>query len=104
MAWTEKMTEMAIQLFDQGLSAAVAVQRLNGAFKCELTRNSVIGKWFRLGLFRRGQRIARARKPRTGVFPPSPDPSMPAALARRVNNLRRLHLEMDKAAAPALPE
>lgn len=102
--WSEAMTEMAIKLFDEGHSAGITMQRINAAFGSELTRNSVMGKWFRMGLLRQGQRIARARKPRTGVFPPAPDPAMPAALARRVNNLRRLHLEMDKAAAPPLPE
>jgi hypothetical protein len=104
MAWTEKMTEMAIQLFDQGLSATATMRMINETHRSELTRNAVIGKWFRMGMFRMGPRIARERKPRTNLFPPPPCPQMPAALARRVNNLRRLHLEMDKAAAPPLPE
>lgn len=105
MAWTKETTEMVIDLFEKGLSASVAATRINGAFGTKFTRNSVIGKWFRMGLFRAGQRPKSGPKPKqkTNLFPPVPYDGMPSRLAQRVNTLRKLHLEMQAVVAPPLP-
>ncbi len=55
-AWPSKMTELAIKLFDEGMTASQAAQRIAEAFGAHITRNSVIGKWSRLGLTRMEKR------------------------------------------------
>ena len=59
--WTEAMVDMALYLHRKGHSSGSAARVLNQAFGTELTRNSVIGKWSRLGLSRDQTTISATR-------------------------------------------
>ena len=97
--WNENETEYAMKHWREGKSAAEVARLLNAAFGTNRTRNSVIGKVFRLGESR--PEPAKARKPRktrSGVvrvrmakvrpvpkvrvlLPPKPLPAPPVILA-----------------------
>lgn len=76
--WPPERTEQARALHAAGLSSGVAARELG------VTRNSIIGKWYRLGLRRRAsltQRLpiggSRPRKQRDPAAPRAPRPARP---------------------------
>lgn len=83
MAWTEERVEKLKALWAQGLSAADVARRLGG----DATRSSVIGKIYRLGIFRThhnsvhaktATRAAKARaKAKAPVVPLKAGPALP---------------------------
>lgn len=65
--WTEEAVEYLQELFESGASATKSAAAMNERFGSAISKNSIIGKWDRLGWSntrKRGQVICRrARKP-----------------------------------------
>jgi GcrA cell cycle regulator len=67
--WTELATAAARKSHALGMTAAKTAAALKRAFGASVSRNAVIGKWFRMGLL--GRAASRSRRP-TSAEPKSP--------------------------------
>lgn len=103
MPWTPEQTEMAIKLFELGISASQAAKRINGAFDDNKSRNSVIGKWHRMGLVRHMGFKPTDRKPlkASSIVKPTSKDFQGPSIAKRVNILREIAAEMRRVSEPA---
>lgn len=77
-SWTEERVELAKHLcLEEGLSAALIAEKLGGG----ITRNAVIGKLNRLGIFRPGRRKrAPVERPKTKPIAENPAPKADATV------------------------
>ena len=79
--WTEEVIETLTNLWREKKSASAIAVRLKEKFGAEVSRNSVIGKLYRLGLIGQGQPANTPRrapkKARAGKTPPPPSPAPP---------------------------
>jgi GcrA cell cycle regulator len=62
-SWTELAIAAARDSYELGLSPKKTAADLSRAFGGRLSRNAVIGKWFRMGLTRNGKSTASRRAP-----------------------------------------
>jgi GcrA cell cycle regulator len=99
--WTELATAAARDSHALGMSAAKTAAALQRAFGGVLSRNAVVGKWFRMGLTRE-ENDDRARAARRSRRPTSAEPKSPAARRSRAMSAPGLVPNADRGADPML--